>query len=134
MPPGFEDLDEPQQIEVDVFYGGYYLTSVPARFTSVEITIQDVDPLLSRLNALKDPQAARDLLTSPFYHNAEKICRKGSSPDCGRIMPEAVDVIFDRSRLRMDLFIAPALLKTRTLASRRFSRLKPTPQTFANTN
>ena len=33
MPPGF-DLHESQQTEVDVFYRGYYLTSVSGRFTN----------------------------------------------------------------------------------------------------
>ena len=115
VPEGFEDLDEPQETEIDLFYGGFYLTSVLARFASMDIQILDADHLVSKLADLKDPIAFRTFLDSTFYNNSEKICPANSSKDCGSLTPASVGVIFDQSRLRLDLFIASDLLKTRTV-------------------
>jgi outer membrane usher protein FimD/PapC len=115
VPEGFEALNEPEETEIDLFYGGFYLTSVHARFTSIDIEILDVDHLVSKLDDLKDPAAFRGYLNSTFYNNSGKICQTNSAKDCGSLTPVAVDVIFDRSRLRLDLFIASDLLRTRTV-------------------
>ena len=115
VPEGFEELDELQETEVDLFYGGFFLTSVKSKFTGVDILIQDVDILVSKLEDLKDPGRFRELLITPFYNNADKICPARSSVSCGDLTTDTVAVIFDRARLRVDLFIAPELLKTRTL-------------------
>ncbi|MFT7687636.1 MAG: hypothetical protein ACI9FB_002993 [Candidatus Azotimanducaceae bacterium] len=120
VPEGFEELDEPEETEIDLFYGGFYLTSVLARFTSMDIQILDADHLVSTLDDLKDPVAFRAYLNSTFYNNSEKICQVSSSKGCGSLSPVSVDVIFDRSRLRVDLFIASDLLKTRTVQQMAF--------------
>jgi hypothetical protein len=39
VPPGFESLNEPQTMEVDIWYGGYYLTSSLARFDFSELGV-----------------------------------------------------------------------------------------------
>lgn len=114
VPQGFEELDEPQETEVDLFYGGFYLISVKSRFTGVDIVILDVDRLVDTLVDLKDPGYFRELLAAPLYTNANKLCENRSSVNCGVLTTDSVGVIFDQASLRMDLFIAPDLLKTRT--------------------
>jgi len=114
VPVGFEELDEPQETEVDLFYGGFYLVSVRSRFTDVDILILDPDKLIDTLVDLKDPGSFRELLEAPLYTNANKLCKNRSSINCGVLTTDSVGVIFDQSSLRMDLFIAPDLLKTRT--------------------
>ena len=115
VPEGFEELDELQETTIDLFYGGFFLTSVKSKFTSVDILIQDVDILVSKLQDLKDPSRFRELLLTPFYTNSDRICPTTSSVNCGDLTTDTVAVIFDRARLRVDLFIAPELLKTRTM-------------------
>ena len=114
VPQCFEELDEPQETEVDLFYGGFYLVSVKSRFTGVDIVILDVDRLVDTLVDLKDPGYFRELLAAPLYTNANKLCENRSSVNCGVLTTDSVGVIFDQPSLRMDLFIAPDLLKTRT--------------------
>ncbi|NQV66382.1 MAG: hypothetical protein HQ497_13555, partial [SAR86 cluster bacterium] len=107
VPQGFEELDEPQETEVDLFYGGFYLVSVKSRFTGVDIVILDVDRLVDTLVDLKDPGYFRELLAAPLYTNANKLCENRSSVNCGVLTTDSVGVIFDQPSLRMDLFIAP---------------------------
>lgn len=71
VPQGFEGVDEPQETEVDIFYGGFYLVSVKSRFTSVDILMLDVDRLVDTLVDLKDSGKFRELLAAPFYANAK---------------------------------------------------------------
>lgn len=115
VPPGFEDLNAPQKNAVDVFYGGYFLTSVKATFTTTEITLEEVSKLIQRISDLNDPDAVSLILEAPLYTNPAQVCRKKKADSCGQLSPSSVGVIFDQSQLKLDLFISPTLLKTRTV-------------------
>jgi len=115
VPPGFEGLNASQETVIDVFFGGYFLTSALTRFTKREVTILEVEKIVDRLNDLSDPDRVRELLAIPLYSNFEKICKSQYSVDCGRLDTTSVDIIFDISKLRIDLFISSTLLLTRSL-------------------
>ena len=115
IPPGFEDLNQPVLNEIDVFYGGYFLTSVLASFTSDFITIRETGKLTAAVRDIADPKQFENLLASPLYANPQLICSRNQRTECGRIDSVAVDVIFDINNLRADLFISPELLKLRSL-------------------
>jgi len=115
VPEGFESLDEPQETLVDVFYGGYFLVSVPARFTPAFITFLQTEPVAELINDLNDPESFKQLLAIPLSTNASLVCRSKYSTDCGRMTTSNVGVIFDVSSLRVELFLGPDLLRTRSL-------------------
>ncbi|MDA8752645.1 TcfC E-set like domain-containing protein [Halieaceae bacterium] len=114
VPPGFESLESPQETLVDVFYAGYFLVSVPARFSPGQITFLQVDPIIDLLNDLLAPEELRGLLGLPLSSNESLICRSKFSSDCGRLKTSTVGVIFDQSQLKVNLFLGPELLKVRT--------------------
>lgn len=120
VPPGFENLNQPQVTEIDVYYGGFYLTSVLAEFTDREVSILDRERLIENLPGLKDPQGFELLLDNTFDAHTELLCFSEFQVDCGTLETDSVELIFDRSALRMWLFIAPTLLQSATSEQLRF--------------
>ncbi|MCB1646794.1 MAG: hypothetical protein KDI36_15150, partial [Pseudomonadales bacterium] len=55
IPPGFEDLLEPQTTQVDVYYGDQYLLSTLATFSPGEFTFMMPDEVVQRIPDLLDP-------------------------------------------------------------------------------
>ena len=115
VPEGFEDLNQAVVNEVDVYYGGYYLTSVLASFSRTMITFLAPEQLAQTVRDLETPEQFEALLAEPLYANPELICGSRYSIDCGKLQTESVEVIFDVSKLRADLFIGSRFLKLRTL-------------------
>ncbi len=113
VPPGFRELLEPQTTEVDIYYGDRYLVSSLATFTPTEITFREPDEILEHVPDLLHTDRVRAELQGPLPTNSELVCLKRNQTGCGSIEPETVDVIFDESRFRADLFIAPHLLAVR---------------------
>lgn len=111
VPPGFENLNQPQVTEIDVYYGGYFLTSVLAEFTDQQVTILDTAGLTAQVGNLKSPDVVQAQLNAPLDAHTELLCFSEFQTDCGFLETDSVGVIFDRSLLRLWLFIAPDLLQ-----------------------
>ena len=120
VPPGLENLNQPQITEIDIYYGGFYLTSVLAEFTNSELTFLERESLVDGLTNLKDPESFLLLLNRPFDANPDLLCFSDFQIDCGTIETDSVDIIFDQSRLRVWLFISPDVLLSNTSEQLRF--------------
>ncbi|MBD3649139.1 MAG: hypothetical protein HUJ31_17200, partial [Pseudomonadales bacterium] len=120
VPPGFEELLEPQTTEVDVYYGDQYLLSTLATFTPSTITFLEPDEIVSRVPDLLEKDRVRAELATELPTNSELACLKQNQTGCGRIEPETIEVIFDEGRFRADLFVAPDLLAVREAVETRF--------------
>lgn len=114
VPAGFEFLSQPQLTEVDVYYGGYLLTSGMAEFDFDSLTFQDSQAISSRIPDLIDEDYVSRLLNEPLPLNAELLCQNRYSTDCGVLNPDTLGIIFDRNTLQVSLFIAPQLLSVNT--------------------
>ncbi len=117
VPEGFEDLNQAVVNEVDVYYGGYYLTSVLASFSRTMITFLAPEKLAQTVRDLETPEQFEALLAEPLYANPELICGSRYSIDCAKLQTESVEVIFDMSKLRADLFIGSRFLKLKDAGS-----------------
>lgn len=111
VPPGFENLNQPQVTEIDVYYGGYFMTSVLAEFTDQQVTILDSAGLAGQITGLKNPESFQGLLNAPLDTHTELLCFSEFQTNCGTLETDSVAIIFDRSLLRMWLFVAPELLQ-----------------------
>lgn len=120
VPPGFEELLEPQTTVVDVFYGGAFLVSTPATFTPTEITFLDPQAIVDRIPDLLEPEAIATVLGGEMSTNAELVCLNQRNPACGTIETDTADVIFDDAQFRADLFVSPELLTVRSAVASRF--------------
>lgn len=106
VPPGFEDLNEPQTMEVDVWYGGYYLTSALARFTFEELRFLTPQAITEQIPTLNDAERMQNLLSEDLPTNSGLVCRSEFEIDCGALQSEDIGIIFDRTNFRASLFIA----------------------------
>lgn len=113
VPPGFELLLEPQTTQVDVFYGGTYITSTLATYTPNNITFLDPETVTNKLPDLTDPGLILSELREELDSNSAFVCLTQNQTNCGKLDPETVEVIFDENRFRADIFIAPTLLNVR---------------------
>lgn len=128
-PPGFEAFFELQRTVVDVYYAGRFLTSVPASYDIDSLEFEDPAALVAQLPDLLDPARISAALSGPLAINAAAICARGVREDCGRLTPEIAGVIFDASRFRATLFVAPDQLDTRGPDISRY--LPPSDSEFA---
>lgn len=111
VPPGFESLNEPQTMEVDIWYGGYYLTSSLARFDFSELVLLLPDEVVALIPDLIAPEGEiRTLLSEPLATNSGMACRSAFEVDCGRLETEEVGIIFDRTYFRLSLFVGSKYL------------------------
>ena len=110
VPPGFENLLEPQTTQVDIYYGGAYLLSTLATFTPNNIQFLTPTEVLKKIPGVIAQALILEKLTTELESNNELICYRRNQTGCGQIEPTDVAVIFDESRFRADIFIAPELL------------------------
>ncbi|MEX0943225.1 MAG: CS1-pili formation C-terminal domain-containing protein [Pseudomonadales bacterium] len=120
VPPGFEDLLEPQTTLVDVYYGGAYITSSSATFTPTYITFLSPAEVVMKVPDVLEPDLVEKVLATEMPTNTAFACIKSNQSDCGKVETDNVDVIFDEGRFRVDLFIAPDLLAVRPASADKF--------------
>ncbi len=112
VPPGFESLNDPQMTLVDISFGGDVLGSVMVSFTQESVQFLEPQSVTALIPNLIDPLLMAQLMQRDFSTNAQLLCFSGFQLDCGTLSPDDVDIIFDRDRLALWLFIAPHHLKT----------------------
>ena len=113
VPPGFEFLLEPQTTQIDVYYGGSYLTSTLATFTPNEITLLTPKSVVAKIPDLLNSNAVEEHLSKELNTNSGLVCITENQSNCGKLEPETVEVIFDENRFRADLFVSSDLLSVR---------------------
>lgn len=120
VPPGFETLNEPQVMEVDIWYGGYFIASSLARFTFEELRFLEPETFIPQIPNLNDAGEIQRLLSQALPTNSGLGCRSEFEIDCGTLRPEGVGIIFDRSSFRAALFIGPENLSVTDSGASRY--------------
>jgi hypothetical protein len=111
-PPGFENLDLPQETLIDVAYGGRALAPAAAIYTESTIRFTDPEAIVAQLTGLLYPSRATHALTGPLASNDDQICFEPGAPEgCGRLAPDEAGVIFDASRFHTEIFVSRRLLR-----------------------
>jgi hypothetical protein len=110
-PGEFAALDGPRELVMDVYFGGRRLGE--ARVVSERGTVRFRDPAAAAalLPQAADPARLAALLSGPLPANADRVCARLNDLACGTLETDGVAVIADEDRLRIDLFVGPALLK-----------------------
>lgn len=106
-PPGFEAFFEVQRTVVDVYYGGRFLVATPARYDLDHIEFEDPSEIAAAISDVVDPARIAAALEGELDPHSEAICGRVPRDDCGRLSPEVAAVIFDATRFRATLFVAP---------------------------
>lgn len=120
VPAGFEDLLAPQKSMVDIYFGGRFVTTMPAEFTTSTIQFDDPQKLVRQIPAILDSYSVIQALDGELDSHSEAICYGRRNYGCGLIQPEVAGVIFNADNFRADLFVHPALLTVQALDKSRF--------------
>ncbi|WP_245720560.1 TcfC E-set like domain-containing protein [Microbulbifer yueqingensis] len=94
----------------DLYYGNRSLGSVQVTVSPQSVHFSDPQGVLQLLPPTLNPDVVLLALIGELPRNSHHVCRIQQQRDCGVLQPETVGVIYDASRFRIDLFIAPALL------------------------
>lgn len=110
-PEGFSELEQPRELLVDVYFGGRkvgeaYITSRPGF-----IKFRDPARVLALVPNLASSAALTAHLSQDLEANSNLVCSQTNTGNCGALAPQAIGVIFDEQRFRVDVFVAPAFLK-----------------------
>lgn len=117
-PEGFSELEQPRELLVDVYFGGrrvgeVYITSRPGF-----IKFSDPARVLALVPNLASSSALTAFLSQDLKANGHLVCSQTNTGSCGVLAPQAVGVIFDEQRFRVDVFVSPAFLKIATESNR----------------
>ncbi|MCO1335689.1 TcfC E-set like domain-containing protein [Microbulbifer sp. OS29] len=109
-PEGFDELTEPQQLVVDLYYGGREIgvahVTVGPRFIHFDSPLS----VLASLPETLDYGTTLSALQRPLEKNSHYVCRSNRQIGCGYLTPSDFAVIYDENRYRLDLFFSPKLL------------------------
>lgn len=111
VPPGFEQLDAPRTLVLDMHHAGQFLGPVTVEVNGRTFRFVDPESLVGLLPINGDVHLAE--LASWYDTNVEKVCSRLVTADCGNLRTDALSFILDEERFRLDAFVAIGLLRTR---------------------
>ena len=111
-PPGFEALEQPQTMIVDVYFGDETLGVTQLQAAPGRVLLDDPAAVLALLPALRPGAEAAVLqsLSGELETHAGLSCSPRWRQGCGSLQPEVAGVIFDDAILRLSVFVNPELL------------------------
>lgn len=110
-PAGFDELERPREILVDVYYGDRKIGEAMAVASPGRLRFVDPGRLLALVpNLIPSPELGA-ALSGELPTNAGLACSPGNSQNCGRLSPETAGIIFDEDRFRATLFLSPRFIR-----------------------
>lgn len=130
VPEGFEEFFEPQTTAVDVYFGGVFRGSTLATYTPDTISFDSPDEIIEKLPVKADAANLKIALSEPLAVNDDYLCE--DKLECETPRPEVVDVVFDESKFRVDIYINSDLLTVRSYNDLKFLPKSKTPFSYVN--
>jgi len=110
VPPGFENISEEQTSQLDFFYGGKFIGSSFASYTTDSITLEDPYGVVDLLPKLLDKEAIIQALSRSLDTNTEYICKE--EQECIYLEPDIAEVILDQDNFHIEILINSNYLET----------------------
>lgn len=120
IPPGFEAFFQEQTTQVDVYYGGLYVTSLLATYSPNTLEFLNPEELVMEIPGIADIEGVTQALSGPVPNNANIRCIGPQQANCGSIDPEVAGVIFNSGNYRADVFVNPDYLALQTQQVNRY--------------
>ncbi|AWF80071.1 hypothetical protein BTJ40_04135 [Microbulbifer sp. A4B17] len=109
-PEGFDDLTQPQQLVVDLYYGGREIGAAQVTVDPRFIHFNFPSAVLELLPEVRNAERILAILERPQTRNSHHVCRSSRQIGCGYLMPSEFAVIYDEEHYRLDLFFSQELL------------------------
>ena len=107
-PPGFEELERPREIVVDVFFGGKKRGEAVAVARPGFLQFRDPAAVASLIPDAADRAALASAFSGDLETHSDLVCSTASSIPCGALPEGSRGIIFDEQRFRVDLFLKAA--------------------------
>jgi hypothetical protein len=111
-PAGFEQLDEPREVLVDLYFGGHKVGDAMAIATRGRLRFEKPQQVVAAIPNAKPDSELVDALTGELASNSDLVCSQTNAGKCGSISPPVASIIYDEDRFRADLFVNPRYLAT----------------------
>ncbi|HEY8593337.1 MAG TPA: TcfC E-set like domain-containing protein [Sphingomicrobium sp.] len=126
-PDGFEQLGRPRALLIDVYFGGEKIGEARVIARPGFIRFGDPTKVSALIPDLADRNQLVRALSGELPSHADLACGSSATPNCGDLAPSTAATIFDEDRFRVDVFVAPWLLKPRAAFSRSYLRPPTAP-------
>lgn len=111
-PPGFEQLDAPREVLVDLYFGGRKIGDAMATAKGGTLRFQDPEAVVGKIPNVKSAPELASALSGDLPANSSLVCSKTNAGHCGSMSPPIASIIYDDDRFRADLFVNPHYLAT----------------------
>jgi len=121
VPAGFDALAAEQHAVLDIYMGGRQVGTAEAVFAPGQFRFADPAAVAAALPGLAARERVIAALSGQLADNRALACRdRREGAACRPLRPEAVAIVFDESRFRVEVFVNPALLETRAAVAESF--------------
>jgi len=110
-PEGFDGLTRPREVIADVYFGGRKLGEAVTTARPGFLRFQDPAKIAALIPNAADPDQLLAAISGDLPTNSNLVCPEGRSSDCGQLEPSSAGIIFDEDHFRIDLFLAPSMLR-----------------------
>lgn len=124
-PPGFDDLAQPREVLVDVYFGGKKVGDAVAVARPGFVRFRDPRVVAALVPNLGSADDLANAYTGDLPAHANLVCGQMNAHECGRLDSEFPGVIFDESRFRVDLVVPPAMLRQVAVSEQKFLDIPP---------
>lgn len=111
-PPGFEQLEQPREVLVDLYFGDRKIGDAFATAKQGTLRFSNAQDVIATIPNLKPAPELVQALTGDLPTNSNLVCSKTNAAHCGSMAPPIVSIIYDEDRFRADIFVAPRYLGT----------------------
>jgi hypothetical protein len=118
-PQGFDDLAQPRELLVDVYFGGSKVGSAVAVARPGFLQFRNpaaVASLVPNIASIADLAAA---LSGDLPTHSDLVCSQSNLANCGKLQ-HSPGIIFDEDRFRIDLLVPPGMLRIASVIEKKF--------------
>lgn len=124
-PSGFDALTRPRELVTDLYFGGEKVGEAAVVVSPGSLHFDDPAKVASLVPNAIDPARLAAAFSGELPTNAGLLCGNGKRDHCGELAPASAGIIFDEDHFRVDLFVAPSMLRAIALDTQVFL---PTPR------
>lgn len=106
VPANFDELSEPRDVVVDIYFGDRPLGEARAMIRPGYLRFSDPQAVATLLAAHGDAARIGRALATEIPTNSGRACTRMATTDCGHLEPQLVSIIFDEDRFRVDFFLS----------------------------
>jgi hypothetical protein len=110
-PDGFDALERPREVVADLYFGGRKLGEAVAVIHPGSLRFEDPAKVVDLVADAADPASLLAALSGDLPTNSSLVCSAGKASGCGDLAPSIAGIIFNEDRFRVDLFLAPSMLR-----------------------